>query len=86
MATYKVFTLDVWGNEEDGWDVNDIRDSGRTVDIPDDADTARIGATLFTAGLTTRPDGCDVDDSEPSRLVVSQASNGCPVFFLDSVE
>jgi len=40
---YRLFTYDLWGNEEDGYDVNDIFASEITIDIgPNDYDETII--------------------------------------------
>lgn len=36
METWRVCTYDVWGNEEEGYEVNDVY-GGRTIDLPTDS-------------------------------------------------
>ncbi len=48
-STFDVWTLDVWGNAADGFDVNDRCKVG-TVEIPDDADDAGVVDALIAAG------------------------------------
>jgi len=32
--TYRFYTYDVWGNEKDGWEVNDVFRSSGTIELP----------------------------------------------------
>lgn len=47
---YTVHGLDVWGNAEDGYDVNNVYPSQGTIDLPDNASTQDITAQLQQAG------------------------------------
>lgn len=49
MATYRVYSLDVWGNETDGFEVNDRRQIG-TVEIEDDTPDGSILGRLQAKG------------------------------------
>lgn len=46
MPTYTVWTLDVWGNPNDGYEVNDRCKCG-TIELPDDADDMTIIRALI---------------------------------------
>jgi len=46
-STYRLYTYDLWGNSEDGFEVNDIMSTGLTYDIPDEATDAEILAIVF---------------------------------------
>lgn len=35
MKTYKIYSLDVWGNNRDGYEVNDLCFSGLTIELSD---------------------------------------------------
>lgn len=85
MARYQVITLDVIGNEEDGFDVNDCWPSGRYVDIEEDADASAVLASLLKAGEINTTEGGDVD-MDDDRLIVQEESTGRPVLFLDREE
>lgn len=54
MKTWKVWSCDVWGNAEDGWEVNDLRplDVIRTSDDPTDGE---IWSELVVAGIARGP-------------------------------
>lgn len=47
---YTVHGLDVWGNADDGYEVNDIYPSQGVIDLPDDANRMRIIALLQAGG------------------------------------
>ena len=49
MNEYRVITYDVWGNEEDGYTVNDAFHTGRTIELDDDASDEDIVAALVEA-------------------------------------
>lgn len=35
MKVYKIYSLDVWGNNKDGYEVNDLCFSGLTIELPE---------------------------------------------------
>lgn len=39
MSTYQLYTYDVWGNEEDGFEVNDVFKTGETYTFSTDEPT-----------------------------------------------
>lgn len=48
-SNYRVCSLDVWGNEVDGFEVNDIFPQG-IITLPDDVDGKRTISFLVNAG------------------------------------
>lgn len=50
MKKLKIYALDVWGNDSDGFEVND-RHCTATIEIADDADERTILDALIDAGL-----------------------------------
>ena len=46
-STYRLYTYDLWGNSEDGYEVNDVASTGLTYDIPDEAKDDEILAIVF---------------------------------------
>ena len=42
LIKYEVISYDVWGNAKDGFDVNDMHNTGLTCNIPVGADNAAI--------------------------------------------
>lgn len=51
VTTYTVRPLDVWGNDEDGYNVNDVYPSVGTVEIPDEATDKDVIDALADAGF-----------------------------------
>lgn len=52
--TYDFLIYDVWGNEEDGWDVNDVFRSGITVTVPEGASNDDIVALVYEADVAPK--------------------------------
>ncbi len=52
MATWNLHNYDRWGNDEDGYEVNDVYGASLSVDLPDDATDAQILAVLAEASGT----------------------------------
>lgn len=54
MTQYRVFTYDLWGNDEDGYEVNDVYRQSQTLTIAEEATDSDIKTLLlrecFTAG------------------------------------
>jgi len=47
--TFEVIIYDVWGNERDGWEVNDATNTHRNVSIPDDATDREVVLAVYDA-------------------------------------
>lgn len=60
--TFTVWSLDVWGNAEDGYDVNDRCKVG-TIDLDASLDASGVLAALDEAGYV-RASLCVVDEQE----------------------
>ncbi len=56
MKKYTVHFLDVWGNKEDGYEVNDIYSSCGTIEVEDDATDSAILQALVAAELIEQTD------------------------------
>ncbi len=50
MAIYSIWSLDVWGNEEEGFEVNDRGCINRSVEIDDDATDSDIIELMIDMG------------------------------------
>lgn len=50
MARYELFTLDVWGNASEGYDVNDVHRTGTIIEFPDDATDDQIRDIMVAGG------------------------------------
>lgn len=90
---YTVHFYDVWGNAEDGYDVNDVYPSEGEVIVRDYASVADLIQTLIRAGILT--EGCvnrtfDVDGESGYALYVrddtdDEEGQGKPLCELRSV-
>ena len=49
--TYEVITYDVWGNAKDGFQVNDVFRTGRTIELDENASDYAINRTLGVRGV-----------------------------------
>ena len=47
VSTYRLYSYDLWGNSEDGYEVNDVASTGLTYDIPDQASDDEILSIVF---------------------------------------
>lgn len=87
--TYNIYTYDVWGNEEDGFDVNDRFKLGTLelsdADVNSDSRLAnRLKENGFVKETTTTSD-LEID-GDKYTLYVNEASNGYPLFELVLIE
>jgi hypothetical protein len=74
-AQYRLFTYDVWGNENDGWDVNDVFKSGvyfSTGVAHTDAELTNMLGDLM--GLTLQ-----IDVGSDENTIYFSDENGKPV-------
>lgn len=55
MATYKLLSLDVWGNDDEGYEINMAYDSGIRIEIPDDATDEQALSLIKEAAEVTHP-------------------------------
>ena len=80
--TYAVHTLDVWGNCDDGYDVNDIYPSCGQVTCDPMGDAAVIRALVDGGylGANSLPDTVVDDVGDPSVLYIAVA--GKPMYEL----
>ena len=67
MTTFRLYTYDVWGNEKDGYEVNDIFKTSETYEIPAEATDAHVIKALrkqgcFKARVLSRLIEIDGDD------------------------
>ncbi len=86
MSTYMVHALDVWGNDEDGYQVNDVYPSQGTLEIADNLPAAKVIDALADAqyiDVIVDMDLVRVDDQE-SAIYIDYM--GKPVFELRKVQ
>jgi hypothetical protein len=79
---YEWINYDVWGNAEDGFEVNDKHRSGVELAIPDEATDVQILAALREAGVfnnkaTTKT--VDIDGEGDGVFYFEDAKNGKPL-------
>ena len=85
MMRYEIIDYDVWGNEEDGWQVNQAFHTGRFVEIPEGATDAQIVRILQDEGEikeSIRPADVTIDGEEGYSLYLEHAPTGRPEFEL----
>jgi hypothetical protein len=83
MNKYKLYTLDVWGNEIDGFEVNDRRQQG-TIELPDDfTDKQLLDAIDDLVGLD-HAELADIQyDGYPEYIEINDKDTGMYVFQLE---
>lgn len=80
MQTWNVFTYDVWGNDEDGFEVNDRYDWG-SVKLPEDAPGKVVIQTIKDFGIFAQDALAEEFkiDGDGSIMVIEDARNDCPL-------
>jgi hypothetical protein len=54
INTYDVVSYDVWGNEKDGWEVNDSHKTGMTVELTDEPTDRQVIEALKEVGYVNK--------------------------------
>lgn len=80
MQTWSVYSLDVWGNPREGFEVNDRCKVG-TVDIPEYAEDKGIIKALVDAGYLKPRFQFNIDGDD-MFLSIDHAASGRPVLQL----
>ncbi len=95
---FAVHALDVWGNEEDGYEVNDTYPACAVIEIPDnitpinegDTEADFIADLLVKAGIIFEgtPTGYYSMDacSDDCAIYLNIATSGKPEFFINRVD
>ena len=78
VTTWDVWTLDVWGNAADGWDVNDRSKVG-TIEAPADADDSAIVDALIGAGFLAPYARGRVELDGDDTMIRVDAPSGMPL-------
>lgn len=77
MQTYTLWSYDVWGNEEDGWEVNDRCALDRNLELPSTNSTDEEGIlSEIRAGVHV---GIDWVLSDKYRLELTDRRTGKPI-------
>lgn len=90
-ALYNVHDLDVWGNEDDGFEINEFYPSRGKVEIPTRAKDADIVHALKKGGYlkaTVKPSDVAIEDAGDGQrqIQVDDAKTGEPLLILMSPE
>jgi len=81
---WDVYGYDVWGNEEDGFDVNDVYRLG-SVTLPENADLEQIIEVLKEGGHLKEiasPENIDESGMGDENIIYLDEDNGCPLMEL----
>ena len=79
MNEWKVLVCDVWGNEEDGWEVNDVTVVG-CINLPDEPTDDEIMEQVFTKPYTVE---IDSGVSDECRVEFIRIRDGKPVAYTE---
>ncbi len=82
--TWEVKSLDVWGNSEDGYEVNQEFNAGK-IEIPAMLDDAGLVKLLKKEGFlkeTVRANQVEVEDNGAGFIEIREKKTGEPVYFL----
>lgn len=81
MKTYKVLSIDAWGNQEDGYDWNQWYNAG-TIDLDINASNEVILKAMFDNGYITNSDLGDVDDDQYNLVIIDKETRE-PLFAIE---
>ena len=88
MAKFQVWSLDVWGNETDGFDVNDRAKVG-TIDLVDDCPDMEVIDALVDAGIAYAARDVrhspSVEWDDENTAMIYAPRTGKPLFEIDRI-
>lgn len=64
VERWEIVDLDVWGNSEDGYEINDIFKTGIFIELPKNASDEELRKALREAGYDMFPDDEVVEDGD----------------------
>ena len=76
---YRVFSYDVWGNEEDGWEVNDVWKTWHTVELSPECTDDEVIEELIACGYADpelKKSGIETDGDD--QYITVELPNGYP--------
>ena len=89
METWRLYTYDVWGNAEEGYEVNDVYRTSDTLELPTDDPTGtplgpnELCAFMRNAWLNARVVGpahlLDIDLSQDDVIYINDAKTAKPL-------
>lgn len=77
MKTFEIIALDVWGNEDDGYTVNDSIHTGNFITLPDDYTKQDIIKKCFDEDVTIT-----IEDDGFMAIYVDREKDGRPLLEL----
>ena len=90
FSKYEVISYDVWGNDEDGYEVNQSFHTGSFIDIPDyDLNAADLIMMLRNEGVllsVIKDDDLTIDLSHENAIYFSRSHDNKPLFELRKSE
>lgn len=89
MHTYDVHGLDVWGNEREGFEVNDVYPSQGKVKIPEGASDDEIVRALKAEGFidrNIRMASVEIEGEVGDFLYIGEAKTNKPVYELRTAD
>jgi len=79
--TWKIVSLDVWGNRKDGYEINNATYSGKEIELPAEPTDAQVRLALVHAGYIKKSARLDrlEFDGDDALIQVSRKSDGLPL-------
>lgn len=79
--TWKIVSLDVWGNRKDGYEINNATYSGKEIELPAEPTDAQVRLALIHAGYLKKSMRLDrlEFDGDDALIQVSRKSDGYPI-------
>ena len=79
--TYKVLSIDAWGNQEDGYEWNSWHNAG-TIELNSIEDDDWILREMCLQGFITDDKAADIEDDQWNLVIVDKATR-MPVFAIE---
>ena len=81
MKTYKVLSIDAWGNEDDGYEWNQWFNAG-TIDLVSIDDDDLVLNEMHHQGFIRGTEGYDIEDDQYNLVIVDKATRE-PLFAVE---
>lgn len=81
QQTYKVLSIDAWGNADEGFDWNNWFNAG-TITIDINADKQTILEAMHNEGFINGVEGGDIEDDQYNLVIVDQVTRE-PLFAIE---
>lgn len=85
--TWRILSLDVCGNEDDGYDLNAVYRTSHTIALPDDATDAQVADALVECQYLSERmrNRCRVEAIGDDMLAIDDEQSGRPLVQLERV-